>query len=74
MEHDKNKFKQLKYLGAREAADIWGKNSSYVQTSIKQSPKKWPKGSYRRFDNRQIVVTAEGMEAATGEPDPHKED
>ncbi|GEK28531.1 helix-turn-helix domain-containing protein [Furfurilactobacillus siliginis] len=60
------------YLGAKEAAVIWGKNEAYVRNSIRQSPKKWPKGSYRLFDNRQIVVTVEGMESATGEPDPRK--
>lgn len=60
------------YMGAKEAAVIWGKNEAYVRNSIRQSPKRWPAGSYRLFDNRQIVVTVKGMESATGEPDPRK--
>jgi hypothetical protein len=60
------------FLGAAEAAELWGKNKTYVRTSIKQSPHKWPAGSWRKFDGRQIVVTVEGMEAATGELDPRK--
>jgi hypothetical protein len=59
-------------MGAREAAEIWGKSESYVRKSLQQSPDKWPKGSWRKFDNRQIVVTVEGMEAATGQKDPRK--
>lgn len=59
-------------LGAREAAEIWGKNKTYVRTSLKQSPHKWPKGSWRKFDDHQLVVTVAGMEAATGQPDPRK--
>lgn len=60
------------FMGAREAAEIWGKSESYVRKSLQQSPDKWPAGSWRKFDNRQIVVTVEGMEAATGQPDPRK--
>ncbi|PWG00942.1 helix-turn-helix domain-containing protein [Levilactobacillus bambusae] len=56
-------------LSAKEAAQIWGKNDAYVRTSIYHTPEKWPKGTYRVF-GKQIVVTAEGMEAATGEHDP----
>ncbi|GKT04700.1 helix-turn-helix domain-containing protein [Furfurilactobacillus entadae] len=58
-------------MSAGEAAEIWGKNAAYVRNSLRQSPDKWPKGTYRVF-GKQIVVTAEGMEAATGEPDPRK--
>lgn len=59
-------------LSSKEAADIWGVNTDYVRTSIKQSAKKWPKGSWRKF-GRQLVVTAEGMEKATGKKDPRKQ-
>lgn len=58
-------------LSSREAARIWNVNADYVRTSIKQSPNKWPAGSWRKF-GRQIVVTAEGMEKATGKKDPRK--
>ena len=60
-------------MSAKEAALIWCKNSDYVRTSIKQSPKKWPNGSWRKF-GKQIVVTTKGMESATGEKDPRKDD
>ncbi|MCI1283294.1 MAG: helix-turn-helix domain-containing protein [Lacticaseibacillus songhuajiangensis] len=60
------------FMGAAEAAEIWGKNRDYVRVSLRQSPAKWPAGSWRKFDNRQIVVTVEGMESATGQPDPRK--
>lgn len=59
-------------MGAAEAARIWGKSKDYVRTSIRQSPHRWPAGSWRKFDGRQIVVTVAGMESATGEPDPRK--
>ncbi|MFD1672682.1 helix-turn-helix domain-containing protein [Agrilactobacillus yilanensis] len=59
-------------MGAAEAARIWGKNKDYVRVSIRQSPHKWPAGSWRKFDGRQIVVTVAGMEAVTGELDPRK--
>lgn len=58
-------------MAATEAAEIWGKNKTYVRTSLRQSPEKWPKGSWRKFGG-QLVVTTEGMESATGEPDPRK--
>lgn len=58
-------------MDSKEAAKIWGKNSSYVRTSIKQNPEKWPQGSYRLFAH-QLIVTTEGMEAVTGEKDPRK--
>lgn len=58
-------------MGSQEAAKIWGKNLTYVRTSLKQSPEKWPKGSYRLFGH-QLIVTTEGMEAATGEKDPRR--
>ncbi|MGF7436736.1 helix-turn-helix domain-containing protein [Lentilactobacillus senioris] len=58
-------------MSAKEAAQVWGKNDSYVKVSIRQSPEKWPEGSYRLF-GRTLVVTTEGMESATGEKDPRK--
>ncbi|WP_127849740.1 helix-turn-helix domain-containing protein [Lacticaseibacillus hulanensis] len=58
-------------MAATEAAEIWGKNPTYVRTSLRQTPDKWPAGSWRLF-GRQLVVTTEGMEAATGDPDPRK--
>lgn len=58
-------------MSAIEAAEIWGKNPTYVRTSLRQAPEKWPAGSWRLF-GRQLVVTVEGMESATGEPDPRK--
>lgn len=58
-------------MSAKEAAEIWGKNDSYVRNSIRQSPNKWPAGSYRVF-GKQLVVTSQGMESATGESDPRK--
>lgn len=58
-------------MSATEAAEIWGLNSSYVRNSLRQSPNKWPDGSYRIF-RHQLVVTTEGMEAATGEKDPRE--
>ncbi|MFD1318111.1 helix-turn-helix domain-containing protein [Loigolactobacillus zhaoyuanensis] len=57
-------------LGAGEAARLWGKNKDYVRNSIRQSPGKWPAGSWRKFDDRQIIVTVAGMEAVTGEKIP----
>ncbi|KRM88266.1 helix-turn-helix domain-containing protein [Lacticaseibacillus thailandensis] len=58
-------------LTSTEAAEIWGKNKTYVRTSLRQNPDKWPAGSWRKF-GREIIVTVEGMEAVTGEPDPRK--
>lgn len=58
-------------LGSSEAAEIWGVNPAYVRTSIKQTPQKWSKRNYRKFD-RFLLVTSEGMESATGEADPRK--
>lgn len=56
-------------LSAKEAALIWGKGPSYVRNSLRQSPEKWPPGSWRKF-GKQLVVTTDGMERATGKPDP----
>lgn len=58
-------------MTAVEAAKIWGLNESYVKTSLRQSKRKWPEGSYRKFGHT-LVVTTEGMEAATGIKDPRK--
>lgn len=58
-------------MSATEAAEIWGLNSSYVRNSLRQSPEKWPDGTFRIFGH-QLVVTTEGMESATGEKDPRK--
>ena len=58
-------------MSAADAAKIWGKGESYVRNSLHQSPQKWPAGSFRRF-GKQLVVTTQGMEAATGQPDPRK--
>lgn len=58
-------------MSAREAAVIWGKNDAYVRTSLRQNPEKWPAGTFRIF-GKQLVVTTEGMEAATGKEDPRK--
>lgn len=58
-------------MSAADAAKIWGKNSSYVRNSLRQSKDKWPKGSYHIF-GKQLVVTTEGMETVTGEKDPRK--
>ncbi|CUS26150.1 Uncharacterized protein LACOL_0842 [Paucilactobacillus oligofermentans DSM 15707 = LMG 22743] len=58
-------------MPAAEAAQIWNKNEAYVRTSIRQSPQKWPEGSYRLL-GKTLVVTTEGMESATGEKDPRK--
>lgn len=58
-------------MSAKDAAEIWGKNDSYVRNSLRQNPEKWPKGSHRIF-GKQLVVTTEGMESATGMSDPRK--
>ncbi|WP_235058707.1 MULTISPECIES: helix-turn-helix domain-containing protein [Lactobacillus] len=58
-------------MSSAEAAKIWHKNSDYVRTSLHKNPKRWPKGSWRKF-GRQIVVTTYGMEQVTGIPDPRK--
>lgn len=58
-------------MSAKEAAKVWHKNDAYVRTSLRQSPEKWPAGSHRIF-GKQLVVTTEGMEAATGQKDPRK--
>ncbi|MGX5378201.1 helix-turn-helix domain-containing protein [Ligilactobacillus sp. LYQ135] len=58
-------------MTSQEAAKIWGLNAAYVRTSIKQSPNKWPKGSYRKF-GKTLVVTTYGMEQATGISDPRE--
>ena len=36
-------------MSAIEAAEIWGKNPTYVRTSLRQAPEKWPAGSWRLF-------------------------
>ena len=59
-------------MSAREAAEIWGKNESYVRNSLRQSPAKWPDGTHRVI-GKTLVVTTRGMEAATGMPDPRKQ-
>lgn len=59
-------------MTAAEAAQIWGKNESYVRTSIRQSPHKWPEGSHRLL-GKTLVVTTEGMEKVTGKTDPRRE-
>lgn len=59
-------------MSAHEAAKIWGKNDSYVRNSLRQSPEKWPAGTHRVI-GKTLVVTTEGMEAATGEKDPRKQ-
>lgn len=56
-------------MSAKDAAQIWGRNDTYVRTSLRQNPDKWPEGSWRKF-GKQLVVTTEGMEAVTGEKDP----
>lgn len=58
-------------MSAKEAAKIWGKNPDYVRISIRQSPNRWPDGTWHKF-GKQIVVTTEGMQSATGETDPRK--
>lgn len=58
-------------MDAREAAQIWGKNDTYVRTAYKQNKDKFPKGSIRKF-GRAWVVTTEGMEAITGMKRPTK--
>ena len=58
-------------MSATDAAKIWGKNIAYVRNSIRQSPQKWPDGSYRVI-GKTLVVTTAGMEAATGIKDPRK--
>lgn len=58
-------------LTAQEAAKIWGKNEAYVRTALRQNPDKFPDGSVRRF-GKVILVTTQGMEAATGIKDPRK--
>lgn len=59
-------------MTAAEAAQIWGKNESYVRTSIRQSSHKWPEGSHRLL-GKTLVVTTEGMEKVTGKTDPRRE-
>lgn len=56
-------------MSAKDAAQIWGRNDTYVRTALRQNPDKWPEGSWRKF-GKQLVVTTEGMEAVTGEKDP----
>ena len=58
-------------LEAKEAAKIWGVSEGYVRKTISQSPDKFPKGTARKF-GKQWVVTAKGMEKATGKKDPRK--
>lgn len=58
-------------MSAHDAAMIWGKSEGYVRNSLRQSPEKWPDGSHRVI-GKTLVVTTEGMEAATGEKDPRK--
>lgn len=68
---DKINLNNPDIMSAQDAARIWGKNDAYVRVSVKQSPHKWPEGTYRLI-GKTLVVTTEGMEAATGEKDPRK--
>ena len=58
-------------MSAHEAAKVWGKNPAYVRNSLRQTPEKWPSGTYRVI-GKTLVVTTEGMETATGQKDPRK--
>lgn len=58
-------------MDAREASKIWGYAENYVRRAYLENPKKFPKGSIRKF-GKQWIVTTEGMEAITGKKDPRK--
>ncbi|MCH3989690.1 MAG: helix-turn-helix domain-containing protein [Lactobacillus sp.] len=57
---------------AKEAAEIWQVSEGYVRKTFQQSPEKFPAGTIRKI-GKQWVVTTEGMESATGQKDPRKE-
>lgn len=59
-------------MSAKKAAEIWGKNNSYVRNSLRQSSEMCPKGTYRIF-GKQLVVTTEGMASAIVASDPRKD-
>lgn len=58
-------------MSAHDAAIIWGKSEGYVRNSLRQSPGKWPDGSYRVI-GKTLVVTTEGMDSATVQKGPRK--
>ncbi|WP_412988366.1 helix-turn-helix domain-containing protein [Pediococcus siamensis] len=53
------------YMGSHEASTMWGKQKDYVRTIYNKYPKRFPKGTIRKF-GKQLIVTREGMEAVTG--------
>ena len=44
---------------------MWGKQKDYVRTIWNKYPKRFLKGSIRKF-GKQLVVTRSGMEMVTG--------
>lgn len=52
-------------LSAQEASTLWGKADNYVRQMYAKYPDKFPDGSIRKI-GKQLVVTVEGMESATG--------
>ncbi len=59
-------FRNL-WLDSSEISEYWGVNSAYVRTSIKQSPKKWPDGSFR-YENHKYYVLYDQVERLLGFP------
>ena len=52
-------------MDAKEAGLRWGKAEGYVRQMYAKYPDKFPEGTIRKF-GKQLVVTADGMRAATG--------
>lgn len=71
MEEEQMKEEQMKinlndedYMGSHEASVLWGKQKDYVRTIYNKYPKRFPKGTIRKF-GKQLIITREGMEAVT---------
>ncbi|MBQ2612827.1 MAG: hypothetical protein IJG19_02980 [Methanobrevibacter sp.] len=60
-------------MDAKEAAERWGKSENYVRQMYRKYPDKFPPGTIRKF-GKQIVVTREGMESATGQKEASQTD
>ena len=60
-------------MDSKEAAERWGKAEDYVRQMYRKYPDKFPPGTIRKF-GKQIVVTREGMESATGQKEASQTD
>ena len=66
-------IQKTKELDSGEAAERWGKAEDYVRQMYRKYPDKFPPGTIRKF-GKQIVVTREGMESATGQKEASQTD